>query len=349
MNEVASLRRMEEENMEEHDIEVQMKERDMMIEDKNGVKEVIVDTDEEMDASNNVKKMVLRIWDGKKFVKYIIGSFAIAWVLQVIASVMSWKGNQIAFTMILAVSMYAPFAGTLLAGIPLRGMGWKPKFKGNIKNIVAAWFVPAIFTALGAVLYFVVFPNRLDFMGEYLRVAAGDASVEQLAAAGITPQMYLIIGLVQCLTYAPLVNMFAALGEEVGWRGAMQPMLNDRFGKRTGRIIGGVIWGAWHWPMMTLAGYEYGLNYWGYPILGMVVFCLFTIAVGTLEDALYEKSKCIWIPSLMHGSINAVATVPMMVGGSKYMDQMILGPIPMGLISIIPLLVMAIVVLVKEK
>lgn len=328
----------------------QMKDVDVMINNENSMVEEVKDGALQIDdGSNNVENLLPRTWDGKKFVKYIIWTFAIAWVMQVIASVMSWKGNVIAFQLILAVSMYAPFVGTLLAGIPLRGMGWKPKFKGNIKNILVAWFVPVVFTILGAVLYFVVFPNRLDFTGEYLRAAGGEAAMEQLAAAGITPEMYLLIGIIQCLTYAPLVNMFAALGEEVGWRGAMQPMLNDRFGKCVGRIIGGVIWGAWHWPVMTLAGYEYGLNYWGYPILGMVTFCLFTIAVGTLEDALYEKSKCIWVPSLMHGSINAIATVPMMVGGSAYMDQMILGPIPMGLISGIPLLIIAIVVLVKEK
>ncbi len=326
-----------------------MEEKDMLIEDNNVASKATENVTKSKGDSNNVTETELMVWDGKKFLKYIIWSFSIAWILQVIASMMSWKGNVIAFQLILAVSMYAPFVGTLLAGIPLRGMGWKPKFKGNIKNILAAWFVPVIFTILGAVLYFVVFPNRLDFTGEYLRAAGGEAVMEQLAAAGITPELYLVVALVQCITYAPFVNMFAALGEEVGWRGAMQPMLNDRFGKHTGRILGGIIWGAWHWPVIVLAGYEYGLNYWGYPILGMILFCIFAIAAGTLEDALYAKSKSIWIPSLMHGSINAIATVPMMVGGSEYLDQMILGPAPMGLISGIPLLVIAIVVLVKEK
>lgn len=33
--------------------------------------------------------------------------------------------------------------------------------------------------------------------------------------------MYLAIIAIQAVTYAPLVNMFFALGEEVGWRGAM--------------------------------------------------------------------------------------------------------------------------------
>lgn len=304
---------------------------------------------ESVDDLNNVKSLMERNWDGKKFVKYIIWTFAIAWVLQVIASMMAWKGNQIVFTMILAVSMYAPFAGTLLAGIPLRGMGWKPKFKGNLLAIVAAWIGPVILTALGAVLYFTVFPNRLDFTGQYLLAAGGEAVMQQLAAAGITPELYLVIALIQCITYAPFINMFAALGEEVGWRGAMQPMLRERFGKTKGRIIGGIIWGAWHWPVMTLAGYEYGLEYWGYPILGMVVFCLFTTSAGILEDALYEKTRCIWVPFLMHGSINAIATVPMMVGGSGYLDQMILGPTSVGMISMIPMLIVAVWVLVKNK
>ena len=38
--------------------------------------------------------------------------------------------------------------------------------------------------------------------------------------------MYLAITAIQAVTYAPLVNMFLALGEEVGWRGAM-----DFYGK----------------------------------------------------------------------------------------------------------------------
>ena len=331
--------------MKKAPIEKKTKERKFM-EDKEIQVEEMEKNRIEVDDLNNVMD---RNWNGKKFVRYILWTFAIAWVLQIIASAFSWKGNTIAFQLILAVSMYAPFAGTLLAGIPLRGMGWKPKFKGNLLAMVGAWLGPVVLTALGAVLYFIVFPERLDFTGQYLLAAGGEAAMEQLAAAGITPEMYLVIALIQSVTYAPFINMFVALGEEVGWRGAMQPMLKDRFGKTKGRIIGGIIWGAWHWPVMILAGYEYGLEYWGYPVLGMVLFCLYATSAGILEDALYEKTKCIWVPSLMHGSINAIATVPMMVGGSKYLDQMILGPSPVGIIAMMPLLVVAVWVLVKKR
>ncbi|MBE6711285.1 MAG: CPBP family intramembrane metalloprotease, partial [Ruminococcaceae bacterium] len=207
---------------------------------------------------------------------------------------------------------------------------------------------PAVFHILGGTLYFVIFPDRLDFMGKYLESIAGAEAVAEMTAQGVTVPMYLVITLVTSLTYAPLINMFVALGEEVGWRGAMQPMLNDRFGRRTGRILGGVIWGAWHWPVMILAGYEYGKEYFGAPLLGMAMFCLFTVAAGTLIDALYEKTNCIWIPALAHGAVNGFALETMILD-PVYADQMILGPHPIGLISMVPALTAAYIIWKKGE
>lgn len=286
-------------------------------------------------------------WDRTKFIRYIFWTFLTAWILQIIASIFSNQGNQLAFTLLLSLTMYMPFLGTVLAKIPLRGMGWKPKFRGNLRYIAAAMWGPALFHILGGILYYVIFPDRMDFTGKYLESVAGTEAVAAMTAQGITVPMYLAITLVTSLTYAPLINMFVALGEEVGWRGAMQPMLNDRFGRRTGRILGGVIWGAWHWPVMILAGYEYGKVYFGAPFLGMAMFCLFTVACGTLIDALYEKMPCIWIPALAHGAINGFALETMILDPA-YADQMILGPHPIGLIGGIPALLAAGYILWKK-
>lgn len=68
---------------------------------------------------------------------------------------------------------------------------------------------------------------------------------------------------------APAINMFPALGEEVGWRGYMMPRLKERFGLLNGRLLGGFVWGIWHWPLMLLVGYEYGTNYLGAPPAGI--------------------------------------------------------------------------------
>ena len=109
---------------------------------------------------------------------------------------------------------------------------------------------------------------------------------------------------------APAINMFPALGEEAGWRGYMMPRLKARFGLLNGRLLGGVVWGVWHWPLMLLVGYEYGTNYLGAPVLGLVVWCVVCFALNTLLDLLYEKTGCIWVPAIAHGAFNAIAALP---------------------------------------
>ncbi len=290
-----------------------------------------------------------KIWNKKQFTIFIIGAFVIGWVLQAVGSILALQGNMAGFTALLTMAMYAPFLATLIARIPLKGMGFKPKLKGKLRFWLAVWFLPGVFTILGGILYYVIFPSRLDLTGQYLVLQAGEAAMQQLEAQGITIPMCLVIMTVQIFTYAPLINMFAALGEEVGWRGAMQPMLNDRFGKKKGRILAGVIWGAWHWPVMIIAGYEYGLVYFGAPFLGMALFCLITTVMCILLDVAYEKTGCIWVPSLGHGAINAAAALPVMVLNVDYADQMIIGPSPVGIISVLPALVFAVIVLMKDK
>lgn len=290
-----------------------------------------------------------KIWNKKQFTIFIIGAFVVGWVLQAIGSILALQGNMVGFTALLSMAMYAPFLATLIARIPLKGMGWKPQIKGKMRFWLAVWFLPAAFTVLGGILYYIIFPSRLDLTGQYIVLQAGEAVMQQLESQGITIPMYVAITAVQAFTYAPLINMFVALGEEVGWRGAMQPMLNDRLGKKKGRILGGVIWGVWHWPVMVIAGYEYGLEYFGAPFLGMALFCLITTAMCVLLDAAYEKTGCIWVPSLGHGAINAAASLPLMVLHVDYADQMIIGPTPVGIVSVLPALVFAVFVLLKDK
>ncbi len=282
-------------------------------------------------------------FEKKIFIKYIIFVFVIAWILQISASFMLYKGNGLAYTGLLSISMFAPMAALLLSGGKLKALGWKPRFKANIKYILLAWFMPAVVTALGGALYYALMPNRLDLSGGYIAAQYGEQMMQSLQQSGITPAVFMLISVAQAVSYAPVVNMLFALGEEAGWRGFMYPMLKDKFGTTQGRIIGGIIWGAWHWPVMILAGYEYGRGYFGEPFLGMALFCVCTVFMGILLDWLYEKSDCIWLPSLAHGAFNAVAVLPMLVLDVRYLNQLTLGPASIGAISMIPMAILAIV------
>ena len=293
----------------------------------------------------------------KKLLKYLLFAFALAWPVQALASYFALRGNTLAFQLIMVGCMFMPLLATVLAGIPLKGMGWGLHLKGKWKWALAAWLAPMALALLGAALYFLLFPGQLDFSGAYYKAqitaSVGEAgaaeAMAQLEEKGLSLMLLSLISMVQAVTYAPIINTFISLGEEVGWRGAMLPRLKERFGKRGGWLLGGLIWGAWHWPVMLLAGYEYGLRYWGAPVLGPVAFCLFTTALGLLLDLCYEKTGSIWIPSLGHGAVNATASIPLLFWKTDFADRMILGPCMPGLIAGIPLLALALFVLIRAK
>ncbi len=203
--------------------------------------------------------------------------------------------------------------------------------------------------AFGAALYFLLIPNALDTTFTYARTLLGDEGLSQLESKGLSIQMYAAISAVSAITYAPFVNMLLAVGEEAGWRGTMYPILKERFGITRGRLIGGAVWGVWHWPIMLLAGYEYGTTYWGAPVTGPLLFCIITIAMGILFDYLYEKTNCIWVPALCHGAINAFAGVPMLFLNPAYTDKLLLGPLMIGVISGLSLMLTACILSMREK
>ncbi len=287
--------------------------------------------------------------DKKKFMIYMIFAFGLAWVIQIIASIFARNGNVAVFQLLLMVCMFMPFLATLIAKIPLKGMGWIPKLKGNIGWILLAWFGPMVLTILGAVIFYIIFPDRLDWSGSYMAIQMGEEAMAEVQAVGITIPLLTIITIVQASSYAPLVNGLFGLGEEVGWRGVMYPMLKDKLGRVKGMILGGIIWGAWHWPAMVLAGYEYGLEYWGAPFLGMAMFCLYATVAGIILDVLYEKTKCIWVPSVGHGAINATVGVPVLMLNAEFADQLTIGPLPIGIVSMIPYIIVAILLLVLTR
>ena len=277
----------------------------------------------------------------KKLSKYLLWAFGVAWVFQIIAGILYRKGNSMSYSVLLAVSMFAPLFAAVLSGTEIRSIGWKPHIKGNLRWILVAWFAPVALGAAGAALYFLLVPNALDTTFAYIRTSLGVESLSQLESAGLSVQLYACIGAVSAMTYAPFVNMLFAVGEEAGWRGTMYPILKDRFGITRGRLLGGTIWGVWHWPIMLLAGYEYGTTYWGTPVTGPLLFCVITIAMGILFDFLYEKTNCIWVPALCHGAINAFAGVPTLLLNPAYADKLLLGPLMIGVISGLPLMLTA--------
>ena len=285
----------------------------------------------------------------KQVIKYLIFTFGIAYVIQIIVWLLYSNGQQAIGQLVTAVMMFVPMLGTMFSGHKLKGMGWKPHIKGNVKSVLIAWFSPMVLTAIGVGLYFAVFPSHFDLSGGYMMDLAGEEILIQMEEQGLTYPMLMLLSCVNCITYAPILNMFLAVGEESGWRGFLYPQLKARFGKRLGWIIGGVIWGLWHSPLIWLIGYEYGTDYIGFPITGILLFCVITIALGILCDWLYERSQCIWLPSIFHGSFNAAATIPLCITIANTGSMRLLGSAPNGLLASLPIIIFAVIIFIKSE
>lgn len=289
----------------------------------------------------------------KSLTVFLLVSFGMGWLLQAVASLFALRGNQMAFSGILSVCMFAPMLGVLAACGGLKQAksgirGWRPRFKGHWGSWLIAWLAPSVLTILGAGLYFVLFPERFDpTFSEYMIASAGREAYEA-AAAQLTGAGVVAATVASGIAAAPF-NMLFAVGEEAGWRGFLHPKLKARFGGFLGTVLSGVVWGAWHWPVMALAGYEYGWSVFNTPLplvlLGMGLFCVITVGLAVLEDWCYARTGSIWAAGLFHGGFNAMAGAGLLLQKAEYMDQMALGPTPVGVVAALPLLLWAAVLL----
>ena len=150
---------------------------------------------------------------------YFFLAFGLAWLCQVYGSLLLLQdGNAAVYRALLSGSMFCPLVAVLAAKrIVLHqptGIGWK--VQGKRRFWLAAWFGPAVFTLLGAVLYFAVFPSRLDFSSSWLVAAyGGEMDAQTLRSElGVSTLSYLLQNGLFAVILAPAINMFPALARK---------------------------------------------------------------------------------------------------------------------------------------
>jgi membrane protease YdiL (CAAX protease family) len=125
---------------------------------------------------------------------------------------------------------------------------------------------------------------------------------------GFSPATFLIIGAVQSVLLAPVLAIVIAFGEEYGWRGYLQSEL-FKMGRRRGVLLLGVIWGAWHWPLILM-----GYNYPGHPLLGVVLMTLYTTGLAVVLGYAVLKSGSVLLAAYLHALNNQVLAFIVAIG-----------------------------------
>lgn len=270
---------------------------------------------------------------------YLLLSFALTWTLWAFSSsgVLTAEGISFTTRLFVGAGMFCPAVAAFITRLLFRktqpfSLLLRPHFRGNAKTYLAAWFLPALLTLAGAAVYFLVFPKQFDpSMGYARELGAGALSAPMVA-----------VQIVISVLLGGLINVLPAAGEEIGWRGLLYPALRKRFSPATTCLIGGVIWGLWHVPV-TMRGHNYGLDYAGWPYLGIAAMCVFCISLGTLLFWLTEKSGSIWPAAIAHGAVNAVCGTPLLFLPTVQAGSRLLGPVISGVLAGLPMLGLAVV------
>lgn len=244
-------------------------------------------------------------WDGltvKRLLIYLAFSFLLAWIPTIIYTSGGGEYESAAMQTILTYSMLCPSIAMLLTrwitreGFPMKGenslgLGIILNNKKCIWYMVAL-FLPVIYRELGMGLIYLIAPESFD--------------PAMVAENGI-PKSVVWLFPVSAITASGIYSI-GALGEEAGWRGYMMPKLEELFGTGKAVLIGGIIWGVWHFPA-NMAGHNFGTGYWGEPWTGFIVFTLFTICMGAILTYLTRKTGSVWPATFMHAVNNSMGSV----------------------------------------
>jgi len=217
-------------------------------------------------------------------------------------------------------------------------VGIRPYFKKNIKYYLQACLFPGIFTCIGAVIYFVLFPETFDLT---LAHAGSLMGVEVTLPFTLTIPLVLLFAIL-IIVIAPLViiNHVFAFGEEFGWRGYILPKLQTFMSDRKAVIINGVLWGLGHAPLVCF-GLHYNFDYIGFPYTGIIMMTIFATVLGIWLSYLTIKTKSVVAASIAHGAINSMRELPAFIAVSGI--NVLIGPKSSGIVGMIGFIILALV------
>ena len=89
------------------------------------------------------------------------------------------------------------------------------------------------------------------------------------------------------------------LGEEYCWRGYLQGMLQQKFGKRKGILLLSFIWETWHIPLWY--------TYYKVDFIGNIVRYLAVLGLTIVLGYIYMKTRNLWICALIHLMNNSIS------------------------------------------
>lgn len=227
-----------------------------------------------------------RVWKG--IATFLFLTFALSLPFYIISA----KTNELAFPVLLA-PMLAAMITRYIYQRNIRDLGWalmkteaQPRrwHWDNIRYLALSYALPPLIAVL-------VFGLTWAFVSGSF--ATSDSTSEILVS-------FLTASTVMVLFLGAL-----SIGEEVGWRGYLVLELYKRTGFMIAGIVSGLIWAAWHIPLIIFLPDQF--DFGGLPLYyTLPVFTLSLTAVSVFLAWIRLKTGSVWPAVIAHGSHNSI-------------------------------------------
>lgn len=223
------------------------------------------------------------------FLELTLAFSAIIWTFII------WSGHlDMGFGIVIPAIMWCPalaaFVTCRLLGREVGSLGWNWP---NNKYIAAAYFVPLAYTSAA---YAAVWALGLAGWNSEFVLAIAD----NVGLKGLPVFASFTLGILFMATGGVIQNLSMTLGEEIGWRGLLLPELAKRMSFTKASLVSGLIWAAWHCPLLLFADYNARTNRW-YALSCATITC---ISVSFILAWFRLKSESVWPAALLHASHN---------------------------------------------
>lgn len=279
----------------------------------------------------------------KRTIIFCVITFGLTWLLAALIPIMGFVYGGLESLIIVTLCMFMPALGNILTRVITRqgfhDFKLAPKFKGNGRNYLFAYFSFIVLVYLGVLVYYLIHREQFDLTA--LIMWSPDSTEYNM-------QFIQIINLVVATAISPIINVIPTLGEELGWRGYLLYGLKNSSGSSMKAVlVTGVIWGIWHAPMIAM-GHNYGTGYPGYPYIGILMMIVFCVLVGIIEGYITLRTDSVLPAAICHSAINGLGSIGILFcNTTEY--RMLIGPAYMGIIPLIPTILFAACILYKIK
>lgn len=266
---------------------------------------------------------------------YLLIAFSLTWIPDLICLKIfgyeKWLNSP--YGVILTMTMFSPMLGNFLTRLITKEGMEDHKLHLNLKGNLRYYFFGMLLTVMIGVIVSAI----CNFThGNWKFEAAADISSVEI----FTTFMGMCI--------APIFySCSACFGEEFGWRGYLNPKLEQLTGTAGAVIIGGIIWGLWH-AELIMHGYNFGSEH---PLLGVALMCVSCIFVNAILMWLTKKTDSVYPAVITHAALDmpiATFIMQLMISGISPETESRITTLQSGIIyMVIPEVIIGTVCLVQ--